>query len=369
MKFSALNSDLIKALSTVNRAVSSKSTIPILECVHITADNDRLTFKASDMQISISTVIPADVKSGGKVIVVFKTLMDIIRTYPNETVYFDVNENNCIDITCERSEVRILGKNVEDYPEFDKVKDNDFIGIENEVLKELIRDTAFAAAPYGYINSILSGVLAEIESGYITFTALDGYKMAHKKHKINYTPKEKISAVLPASALMEIMKILSLNQSAAEFLIKNNRFIVNISDTQVISNLLEGHFINYQTLIPTEVKTVVKVKRNELAVCMERASLITDESHNSMIKLVITEEGIMMNSSSERGNINEQINVTKSGDDIKTAFNSRYFIEILKNITEEKIIIEFKDALSPCLIRPIENDDFLYLIMPVRYVE
>ncbi len=369
MKFSAENSDLIKALSTVSRAITAKSTIPILECVHITAEKNSLTFKASDMQISISTVIPAEVSEEGKMIVAFKTLMDIIRTYPDDRVYFSMGDKNRIDITCRKSEVNILGKDIMDYPEFEKVKDKDFVGIENEVLKELIRETAFAAAPAMNINPILTGVLAEIEEGFIRFTALDGFKMAHRKQKIGYVPDEKVTAVIPSGALMEIMKILSMNHSAAEFLIKNNRFIVNVSDTQIISNLLEGVYIKYQTLIPTEIKTVVKVERNDLAVCIERASLITDESHNSMIKIDITENSLKIASSSERGNINEEISVQKSGDDLKIAFNSRYFIDILKNITDEKVIIEFKDSVGPCLIRPVASDKFLYLIMPVRYVE
>ncbi|NLW70371.1 MAG: DNA polymerase III subunit beta [Eubacteriaceae bacterium] len=407
MKFSAENRDLNKALSIAFRAMTQKVAIPVLECIHITASRDTLTFKASDTELSVITSIPAEVEREGCVIVPIRTIYDMTRTYPDEKVFFNVDENYQINIKCSKSDVTILGQDPEDYPLFEEPEDVKYLSIASETFKDLIRETVFACAAPQSLNPVLTGVLINLENDTISFAALDGFKLALRTETINLSeiyrsggnsgnsspsadnentegndPADSgnnqnsadfgaggLKAIVPGRAMNEILKIVSMFDEEVLFAVTGNKFAVKLKDTLVLCSLIEGTYINFKNLIPTQISTMVKADCNELLISIDRAGLLTDEVRNSLIRMNFTDENLVINSSSSRGQVTEVVPIDKTGDDLKIAFNSRYFIDILKNIKDERIIIEFKDPLNPCLIKPVDSDRFLYLIMPVRYVE
>ncbi len=369
MKFSVENKDLIKALSIVSRAIGIKNTMSVLECVYISAKNDKLTLKASDTEISIITSIEASVTDEGETLLPFKTMFELIRTYPNERVYFNIDDMSfATTITCSQSEVNILAQNPLDFPVFKAVEAGEFIKLGNEEFKDVIRETVFACAPQLSINPILSGVNVEIGEKELVFTALDGYKMALRRISAQTTSGESgKSAIVPGRTLSEILKIASFYTDDIYFAITSNRFVLNVGETQIMSILLEGPYINYKTLIPSEINTMVKANKADLLMSLERAGLISDASKNSIVKLNITDDNMNISSSSDRGKIVEDVLVGKTGDDLRIAFNVRFLADVIKNIRDDKIILEYKDSVGPCLIKPVDSERFLYLIMPVRY--
>ena len=370
MKFSVENKDLIKALSIVSRAIGIKNTMSVLECVYISARNDKLTLKASDTEISIITFVEASVTDEGETLLPFKTMFELIRTYPNERVYFNIDDMSfATTITCSQSEVNILAQNPLDYPVFEAVEASELIKLGNDEFKDVIRETVFACAPQLSINPILSGVNVEIGDNELVFTALDGYKMALRRITAQTSGESGKSAIVPGRTLSEILKISSFYTEDIYFAITSNRFVLNVGETQIMSILLEGPYINYKTLIPSEINTMVKANKAELLMSLERAGLISDSSKNSIVKLNITDDNMNISSSSDRGKIVEDVLVGKTGDDLKIAFNVRFLADVIKNIRDDKIILEYKDSVGPCLIKPVDSERFLYLIMPVRYTD
>lgn len=366
MRFTVSNQYLTKAIGAVSRAVSAKTTLTVLECVHIKAKDGVLELMGSDSEITVVSTIPAKVLREGGVLVPFRTLSDLIRTYPDEEIDFTVDEKNVLKINCAASEVTILGKDAADYPEI-KTYTEKGITVDSDLFKEMIRTTVFACAPQININPVLMGVYVEYAGNIIRFTALDGCKFAQRREAASEFLKDPVGAIVPGRGMNEVLKIISAYDEEVSFLIKDKRFIVNTANTQIIVNLLEGVFINYERLLPNQINTAVTINRQRLLVSMERASLITDETRNSLIKMDFEGNALHISSRSDKGNVSDDLDIEKEGADLKVAFNARYFVEILKNIKDAEILIHFRDNSGPCLIKPTEGDTFLYLIMPVRY--
>ncbi len=368
MKFSIENSLLLKAVNTVSRAISTKTTMSVLDLIYIKAKEGMLEIMGSDSEITIITSVPANVYRTGEILAPFRTLSDLIRTYRDETVEFEADEKNVLSIKCAQSVVTVLSRNAEDYPDI-KVYPFEGYKINKENFIDMVKTTVFACAPQININPVLMGINVEYALDKICFTALDGYKLAQRTSPAAQTIQKPLNAIVPAKGMNEIVRVLSGSEKDAYFNVEDKRFIVSVGKTQVIVNLLEGTFINYSVLIPgeDEIKTKVEIEREKLLISVERASLITDETRNALIKMDIDENNLHLAGKSDKGEVSDDIYLEKEGENIKIAFNARYFVEILRNIADEKIIIQFKDNNAPCLITPVDNDSFKYLVMPVRY--
>jgi DNA polymerase-3 subunit beta len=365
MRFTVQNQELSNAIGSVSRAVSAKTALSVLECVRIEANGGALKLTGSDTEITVITAVPAEILREGSVLVPLRTLGDLVRTYPDEAIDFTVDEKNVLMIQCASSEVTILGRDAADYPDIKSYEDK---GIEADsgLFRDMIRTTVFACAPQININPVLMGVYVQYEGNVMRFTALDGCKFAQRKAAVAESVSSPIGAIVPGRGMNEL-KILSAYEEDISFMIKDKRFVVNVAKTQVIVNLLEGAFINYERLLPKQINTTVTIGRQRLLVSMERASLITDETRNSLIKMDFEADTLHLSSHSDKGNVSDDIEIKMQGADLKVAFNARYFVEILKNIKDDEIVIHFKDNSGPCMITPTGADAFLYLVMPVRY--
>ena len=369
MKFSVENNDLNKALSVVSKAISYKTSLPILECVYICTNENSIILKGTDTEISVITTIPANIYIKGEVVIPIKSLLDLIRTYPDDIIHFDMDEHFVINIKCSKSDVSMIGKDATQFPEIKKYDLDKFINVKTDLIRDLIKDTVFACSPGVSINPVLTGVNIELKKDSITFTALDGFKMANRKEVINNTAYEDTSAIIHGRILSEVLKILSTYDNDANIAFSDKKMIIDLQDTQIIANQLEGVYIKYETLLPKEINTVIKINKDDLLTCVSRASLLTDDSRNSLVKFSIEDDILILSSRSERGKVKEEISVYKNGEDINIAFNARYFVEVLKIISDEKVLIEFKDNSTAGIIKPVDSNKFLYLVMPVRYID
>lgn len=365
MKFLCNKSTIQEAISIAQKAVLGKSPKPILEGILIKAYNNQLTLIGSDIDLSIETKIHAEVIEQGSIVVDSKLFGDIIRKLPNDTVKIKTIENNSIEITCQRSSFTLIHMNADDFPTLPAINENMLLSLSQRSLKNMIRSTIFSAAQ-DETRPILTGVLFEIKDKKINLVALDGYRLALKSEEIfnNNT----INAVIPSKTLNEISKILEDKDEIVNITFTPNHILFNLGETKVISRLLEGDFIKYNSIIPGDFNLKITVKREELLSCIERASLMAKEGNTNLIRLDIHDDSIVVTSNSQLGKVREELTIILQGQPLKIAFNSRYLIDILKIMEDEEIVMNFSSSISPCVIKNKNNDNCTYLVLPVRLI-
>lgn len=365
MKFSCNQQILTKALNTVSKAVTSRSTIPMLKGILLEAKEDGiLKIAASDLEISIEKEIPVTVSEEGKAVVSAKLFSDIIRKLPSEEVEIEEVDNS-VAIRCLSSEFVVVGLQFEDFPGIGVYKNENRISLDKDTLKEMIKKTSFSAS-IEESKGIIVGVLIEIEEDSLTMAALDGFRMAVARESIKNGIKGKI--IIAARILNEINKVFTETDEVKEsdLIIDEKKAVILMEDTRIALRLMEGTFIKYRDIIPKEYKCRAVVNKEELYYSLERASLLAKEGKNNLIKLSVFRDKIMITSRSDEGNVKEEVFINKEGTDLEIGFNVKYILDVLKVIDEEEIIMEFNTSVSPCLIKPVSGNNFEYLVLPVR---
>ncbi|NLM35778.1 MAG: DNA polymerase III subunit beta [Clostridiales bacterium] len=363
MKFVCKKNILQEAISIAQKAVTGKSTMPVLEGLLIKAEGNTLTIIGSDTDLSIETKCEIECYTPGSVVVDAKIFGEIIRKLPNDMVEITTSENNTIEIYCQKSKFSLMHMNASDYPTLPTINENMIFNVPQGVLKNMIKGTIFAIAQ-DETRPILTGVLFEVKDGRLNMVALDGYRLALKREYID--TNNTISSVIPGKTLNEISKILDDSEEVTNITFTTNHILFNLGNTKVISRLLEGEFIKYSSIIPEEYNLKITAKRNELLNCIERASLLAKEGNTNLIKLNIQEDNLIITSNSQLGKVKEELSIILQGQPLEIAFNSKYLIDVLKIMEEEEIDMEFTSAVSPCIIRNKEKDDCIYLVLPVR---
>lgn len=363
MRFVCDKSILQDAISTCQKAVTGKSTMPILEGILIEAANGKITLTGSDKDLSIETVIEADIDEEGSIVVDSRLFGEIVRKLPNDKIDIKTNINNSIDIICRKSVSTLIYMNSEEYPELPEIDESSFIKIPQKILKNMIRGTIFAIAQ-DETRPILTGIDFELEPGKINLIALDGYRLALMSEKIDND--EKINAVIPGKTLNEVSKLLSDDDNEIYIKFTENHILFRLGQTRIISRLLEGEFIKYNSIIPSEYKLKITVKRDEILDCIDRASLMAKEGNTNLIKLSINEDNMIITSNSQLGKAKEELNIILQGEPLEIAFNSKYLIDVFKIMEEEEVEMEFSTSVSPCVIKNKEYQNSTYLVLPVR---
>lgn len=366
MKFSCNQQTLSKALNTVSKAVTSRTTIPILKGILLEVNGDNtLTLSASDLDLSIEKKIEVTAEEAGSVVVSAKLFSDIIRKLPNEEIQIEEQENNTIVIKCLASEFTIVGQPADEFPNIGEINLDKKLSLDRDILKEMIKKTSFAAS-IDESKGIIVGVLVEMEEESLNMVALDGFRMAITREVMKNEEKKKI--IIAARILNEINKIISENEDGKEifFILDEKKAVFLMDETKVVLRLLEGEFIKYSDILPKEWKCRVTLNRSDMLNSIERASLLAKEGKNNLIKLSIFRDKVIITSRSEEGNVKEEVFVEKEGVDLDIGFNSKYLLDVLKAVDDENIAMEFNTSVSPCLIKPLEGRKFEYLVLPVR---
>ncbi|PRR80358.1 DNA polymerase III subunit beta [Clostridium liquoris] len=363
MKITCEKNILQDAISIAQKAVTGKSTMQILQGILINAKNNSVIFTGSDIDLSIETKIKADVSEEGSIVVDAKLFGEIIRKLPNDIIEISTGNDNTIEIICQKSRFSLVHMNPSDFPELTNINENSMFSIPEKILKSMIKSTIFATAQEE-TRPILTGVLFEIKDKKFNLVALDGYRLAVRSEYID--SDNSINAVIPGKTLNEVAKILEDGDSNVNITFTPNHILFSIGETKIISRLLEGEFIRYNSIIPEEYNLKVTVKRTELLNCIERASLMGKEGNTSLIKLNIEEENMIITSNSQLGMVREEVSIILQGQPLQIAFNSKYLIDALKIMEEEEIVMELSSSVSPCVIKNKEQDNCTYLVLPVR---
>lgn len=363
MRFICPKNILQEKISIAQKAVTGKSTLPVLEGLLIKAAANTITIIGSDADLSIETKCEADVSEVGNIVVDSKLFGDIIRRLPNDNVEIVTLENNTLQISCQKSNFTLIHMNADDYPTLPHINENMVFGVPQGILKNMIKGTIFAVAQ-DETRPILTGVLFEIKENNLNMVALDGYRLALRKEFLD--TDNTISAVIPGKTLSEISKILEDNQETTSITFTTNHILFNLEDTKVISRLLEGEFIKYGSIIPEEYKLKIVARRSEMLNCIERASLMAKEGNTNLIKLNIQEDNLIITSNSQLGKVKEELAIILQGQPLQIAFNSKYLIDVLKIMEDEEIVMEFSSSVSPCIVKSKESNGSIYLVLPVR---
>ncbi|AEB77200.1 DNA polymerase III subunit beta [Clostridium botulinum] len=363
MKFTCAKNKLQEAISIAQKAVTGKSPMPILQGIHLSAKNNELTLIGSDIDLSIETKIEAEVQEEGSIVVDSKIFGEIIRKLPNSSIHINTTENNSIEIVCEKSKFDLIHMDAEEFPNLPSINENIIFSIPEKVLKNMIKGTIFAIAQ-DETRPILTGILFEVRDKRLNLVALDGYRLALRSNLIDN--ENTISAVIPGKTFNEVSKILSEDEKNVNITFTPNHILFNLGETKIISRLLEGEFIKYNSIIPEEYKLKVNAKRAELLNCIERASLMGKDGNTNLVKFDIKNDNLVITSNSQLGRVREELNIILQGDELQIAFNSKYLIDVLKILEDDEIVMEFDSSVSPCVIKSKENNTYTYLVLPVR---
>lgn len=365
MKFKCLKKDLLEGISTVQKAVTGKTTLPILEGILVRAVPGKLFLTATDLDLGIETKIDCEVLKNGSVVLNSRLFGDIIRSLPDMDVEIEVDDTYNATIVCSKSKFNLIGQDPAEYPELPQINENVMYNLPQDILKDMIRQTIFATAQ-DETRPILTGVLFEVKNGILSMVALDAYRLALTKSSINLSGD--ISAVIPGKTLNEVGKILLSDEGEISITFTPNHILFTIGDTKVISRLLEGEFINYRQIIPEEYKLRVKVNTKSLLEGIERASLLAREGKTNLITMDIKEDYMVITSNSQFGNVHEEVPILLEGDNLQIRFNSKYFIDVLKVVDADEVYLEFSSSVSPCILKTGEESDYIYLVLPVRLI-
>ena len=363
MKFTVNKSDITEAVGNIQRAVSTKTSIPALEGILLGASEEGLELCAYDLELGITTVIPAFVTEPGKAVLSAKIFSDIVRRTPAETITVTVDEKNMASLESGYSRFSIIGIPAQEFPELPKLADSTQFSMASSVLKSMIRQTLFAIAESD-AKPIHQGSLFNLENGVLDVVSVDGYRLAKRSEPMAFA--DELNFVVPGKTLSEILKLLKDTDDPVEISAGRRHILFKIDNYTVISSLLEGEFLNYKAAIPPDSQTEVILKTREAIDSVERVSLLITDRLKSPVRCIFSDNQVKLNCTTSMGRASDQIDVEMTGQSVEIGFNNRYLLEALRNTECDEVKIQLGGSLSPMKVVPKEGDSFLFLVLPVR---
>ena len=364
MKFTVEKRLLNEAVTNLQRAVSSKTSIPALEGILIRSEENRLILTAYDLEIGMQTELPAIISAPGAIILTAKLFAEIVRRSPDEDITIDVDDRNtAVDKASGVSCFTIIGMDSAEFPELPKITDADTIKMPQELLKSMIRQTLFAVAD-STAKPIHQGSLFKIENGNLDVVSVDGYRLALRREAINYANNTEF--VVPGKTLSEVLKLLKDSEGEVEICPSRRHILFRIDNYTVISALLEGEFLDYKSALPKDKKTEVTVSTRTMIESVERVSLLITDRLKSPVRCVIGEDTVKLFCTTTMGRATDQISAEISGDQLEIGFNNKYLLDALRAAETDEVRLQLGGPISPMLVLPKEGDAFSFLVLPVR---
>lgn len=376
MKLTISRNELNEAVQHVAKAVSARTTIPILSGIKIETNELGVTMTASDTDISIQSFIPLEtadkrivtIHRGGSVVLPAKFFVEIIRKLPNEEVHLEVGERFQTQITSGSIDIQLVGLDPEEFPVLPHLEENRIFSIPGDLLKSMIRQTVFSVST-NESTPILTGVLWSLQDGVFKFLATDRHRLATCQIKSEASNDLRFSnVVISGKTLNELSKIIPDQNVLVDIVVADNQVLFKLGNVLFFSRMLDGTFPDTTKIIPTSFRTELILKTKALSDAIDRAYLLSREEKTNIVRLSTTESGgvEISSSSSELGRVQEQLEVTElRGDPLRIAFNSKFMLDVLKIIDSEQLFIGFTGAMSPIIIKP-DHENSLHLILPYR---
>ena len=365
MKFSCEKALLQAAISTTSRAVSPKSSIPALEGILLEAGND-LRLTGYNLETGIRTIVPADIREEGTLVLGARLFGDIVRKLPDDIVTFQ-SENYMVNIKCGMSEFNILGTDPEEFPELPTVEYQNSLILPQSRLKAMISQTLFAVSD-NESRPIHTGSLFEVDSEGLTIVSVDGYRRALRHESIDKKEgAETFSFVVPGAALSEVEKICSDVDEPASVTQGARHVMFKVGDTMLVSRRLEGEFLAYRQAIPRNNTIHVEDDTRALLSSIDRVSLIISDKLKSPLRCVFDSNLLKISTKTAIGDAYDECPLSGDGGGLEIGFNNKYLMDALKAAPADKVRLELTTGVSPCVILPTEGEEnFLYMVLPVR---
>ena len=365
MELICSKSNLLHGVNIVSKAVPTRTTMAILECILIDASANEIKLTANDMELGIETKIEGEIAERGVIALDAKIFSEIVRKLPDSDVTIETDASFKTTITCEKAKFNIVGKSGDDFSYIPYIERNEPIVMSQFTLKEVIRQTIFSIADNDN-NKLMTGELFEIEENDLKVVSLDGHRISIRNIELknNYSHKK---VVVPGKTLQEVSKILpgSAEDEVSIFL-TDNHIVFEFENTTVVSRLIEGEYFKIEQMLSSDYETKVKINKRELLDCIDRATLLVKEGDKKPIIMNITDGTMELKINSFIGSMNEDIDIAKEGKDILIGFNPKFFIDALRVIDEEEVTLYMVNPKAPCFIKDDEGT-FIYLILPVNF--
>lgn len=364
MKFSVNRPAFTEAVSIVSRAVSPKSTLAVLEGVLLRARQGQLTLCGYDLELGITTSLSCQVEEEGELVLPARMLLDMARRMPEEDLCICSDAKYLTQLKSGATEYTILGMPAEDFPELPEVRESTSLSLGQPVLRSMIEQTLFAVATTD-LKPVHTGSLFSWEEGVLTVVSVDGYRLAVRRERV--AGGQPMRFVVPGKALAEIGRILSAEGEEETVLDVSKKHIqFSIGPYQVFSRLLEGDFIDYRTALPKQASTRVRIQVRPVVDAIERASLLINDRVKSPLRMRFEEGVLHLSCTTSLGRAYDQAPVQQEGEDLEIGFNSRYVLDALKAAGTDQVRLQLAGPLSPMTVLPVEGEDFLFLVLPVR---
>ena len=370
MKLKLKRDALLNALNIALKAVSTKTTMPILECILIDAGEDQISLTANDMELGIETKLPkegGEILEAGRIAVDAKLLTDIVRKIApaeNSDILLKA-DGTIVELSCENSIFKIQEKDADQFPALPQINENIYLSISQFTLKEVIRDTIFSISPNDS-NKMMTGELFELNENHLKVVSLDGHRISIRNTELkeNYG---KVKVIIPGKTLNEIAKIISGDaDKSVDIFFSQNYVLFKFDDTLMVSRLIDGEYFRIDSMLSTDYETRLDVNKKEFLDCIERSTILIRESDKKPLVLDIqdTELGLKLNS--VVGSMDAKLPIHKQGKDLLIAFNPRFLLDALRVIDDEEVSLYMTNQKSPCFIKDAEGN-YIYLILPVNF--
>ena len=365
MKIICSKNDLSKGVNIALKAVPSKTTMPILECILIDASSNQIKFVTNDMELGIETIVEGTIAEKGVIALDAKIFSEIIRKLPDNEVTIQTDERLNTLITCEKAKFNIPGKPGEDFVYLPLIERDECITISQFTLKEMTRQTIFSIA-VNENNKLMTGELFEIKDNCLKIVSLDGHRIAIRKMELAREYNDK-KLIVPGKTLNEVSKILSgeVDDQVTIYFTKNH-ILFEFDQTLVLSRLIEGEYFRIDQMLSSDYETKLKINKKEFLNCIDRATLLVREGDKKPIIINITDSSMVLSIDSSMGSMDEEIDIVKEGKDILIGFNPKFLIDALRVIDDEEITIYLVNPKAPCFIKD-DKGSYTYLILPVNF--
>lgn len=377
MKVSCLQDNLAKGLSIVQRAVPSRSSLPILGTILVATDGPRLKLAATNLEIGINCWIGAKVDDEGAVAIPARLLVDFVNSLPPERIEMDLNvRTNTLHLKCARFEANMNGMDPSDFPVIPSSDENNRVSIGADVLRDVIRQVTIAAAT-DESRPVLTGVSVTFEGDRATFAAADGFRLSVRSAPLKESAPAPMTFIVPARALDELARIASDEDETVEMCIPEgrNQILFHLSSVDMVSQLIEGRFPDYKQIIPRTFTTRTIMNTGELLQAVRTTNIYAREASN-VVRLRIVPASdlapahVELNATAAQvGDNVGEVDATVEGEGLEIAFNSRYLIDVLSVVSQAQVALETTTPSSPGVIRPVGSDDFVHVIMPMHITQ
>lgn len=364
MKFSCEKSVILNAVTAASRTVTTRSSIPALEGILIEGTDQNVTFTSYNLATGVSAVINTDNVQPGAIVINARLLGEIVRKSPDSYITLEANSDLTVKITCGMSEFTIAGISPQDFPELLPTENDRSLEIQSGLLKSMISMTIFAVSD-NENKPVHTGSLFDVKEGILNLVSVDGYRMAIRSEQV-LAASDSFSFVVPGSALREVERLCSEGEDPVKIYFGQRHITFEFGDVTLVSRLLEGDFINYSAAIPKEMKQNVIVETKQLLDAVDRVSLIINERLKTPVRCVFEENLIRLSCNTAMGKANDEIITEGGGEPLEIGFNNRYLRDALRAVPDDKVSIQLVSGLSPCIIRPIEGNNYVYMVLPVR---